>query len=365
MISRPITSPVEAYAAGVRGWACEVPIVNVHVVSDSSGPIERAMETLPALAVERLSIPEAYRIARALRFVGFILDQEQQRIEIGERAHRLLRERSQMQANADRPYSAEHVADDFLDAYGRRLSKDAGWLRDRILTYVDTKVAFRRADENVADLGAGAVAARRRAIDGYSHPTVETLTNTLVPVVPAFHVSGPLYNDLERSSWTMMPKHVVKTGLAFTIVVDGEHWVPLSGDQQTLARTEYLLVDARTPTCIVCERVWFRERTTNQEAVQTMGLEWDTQTFEKRPLVADASYALTGRIASRWDFPLHEQDRMLHVVLGIMALLSHRKVMMKKTESHSGRGDVIRIELPRVYAVDKIVDDINHRRHMR
>ena len=112
--------------------------------------------------VERLSIPEAYRIARALRFVGFILDQEQQRIEIGERAHRLLRERSQMQANADRPYSAEHVADDFLDAYGRRLSKDAGWLRDRILTYVDTKVAFRRADENVADLGAGAVAARRR-----------------------------------------------------------------------------------------------------------------------------------------------------------------------------------------------------------
>jgi len=83
------------------------------------------METLPALAVERLSIPEAYRIGRALRFVGFILDQEQQRIEIGERAHRLLRERSQMQANADRPYSAEQVADDFLDAYGRRLSKDA------------------------------------------------------------------------------------------------------------------------------------------------------------------------------------------------------------------------------------------------
>jgi len=37
VISRPITSPVEAYAAGVRGWACEVPIVNVHVVSDSSG----------------------------------------------------------------------------------------------------------------------------------------------------------------------------------------------------------------------------------------------------------------------------------------------------------------------------------------
>jgi len=66
---------MEAYAVGVRGWACEVPEqVNVHVVSDSSGPIERTLENLPALAVERLSIPEAYRIGRALRFVGFILD---------------------------------------------------------------------------------------------------------------------------------------------------------------------------------------------------------------------------------------------------------------------------------------------------
>ncbi len=189
--------------------------------------------------------------------------------------------------------------------------------------------------------------------------------HTLVPVVPAFHVSGPLYNDLERSSWTMMPKHVVKTGLAFTIVVDCEHWFPLSGDQQTLARTEYMLVDARTPTWIVCERVWFRERTTNQEAVQTMGLEWDAQTYEKRPLFADASYKLTGRIASRWDFPLHEQDRMMHVVLGFVALLSHRKVAMTKTASQPGQCDHIRVEPPRSYSVERIVDDVNRRRHTR
>jgi len=49
-MARSITSPVEAYAAGVRGWACEVPELDVHIVSDSSGPIERAMETLPATA---------------------------------------------------------------------------------------------------------------------------------------------------------------------------------------------------------------------------------------------------------------------------------------------------------------------------
>jgi len=220
------------------------------------------------------------------------------------------------------------------------------------------------ADENVADLGAGAVAARRRAIDGYSHPTVETLTH-FGARRSGVHVSGPLYNDLERSSWTMMPKHVVKTGLAFTIVVDCEHWFPLSGDQQTLARTEYMLVDARTPTWIVCERVWFRERTTNQEAVQTMGLEWDAQTYEKRPLFADASYKLTGRIASRWDFPLHEQDRMMHVVLGFVALLSHRKVAMTKTASQPGQCDHIRVEPPRSYSVERIVDDVNRRRHTR
>ncbi len=47
------------------------------------------METLPALAVERLSIPDAYRIGRTVRYVGYILDQEQQRIKIGEHARAL------------------------------------------------------------------------------------------------------------------------------------------------------------------------------------------------------------------------------------------------------------------------------------
>ena len=63
-----------------------------------------------------------------------------------------------------------------------------------------------------------------------------------------------------------------------------------------------------------------------------------------------------GRIASRWDFPLHEQNRMMHVVLGFMALLSHKKVATKKIGSHAERSDVIRIELPRAYNVDRIVD---------
>lgn len=53
-----------------------------------------------------------------------------------------------------------------------------------------------------------------------------------------------------------MPNHAVMTGLAFTIVVDSEHWVPLTGGEQTLARTEYLLVDARTPTWTMCSDQW-------------------------------------------------------------------------------------------------------------
>jgi hypothetical protein len=48
----------------------------VHVISDSSGPNERKIETLPALAVGRLSITEAYRVGRAVHFIGFVLDQE-------------------------------------------------------------------------------------------------------------------------------------------------------------------------------------------------------------------------------------------------------------------------------------------------
>ncbi len=63
MIGRPVTTPVEVYGAGVRGWACAIPDTTVHIISDSSGPNERAMESLPALAVEHLSITEAYRTA--------------------------------------------------------------------------------------------------------------------------------------------------------------------------------------------------------------------------------------------------------------------------------------------------------------
>lgn len=70
MIGRPVASPIEAYASGVRGWACAIPDTTVHVISDSSGPNERKMETLPALAVQQLSIAEAYRIGRVVRLLA-------------------------------------------------------------------------------------------------------------------------------------------------------------------------------------------------------------------------------------------------------------------------------------------------------
>jgi len=144
VISRSISSSMEAYAVGVRGWACEVPEqVNVHVVSDSSGPIERTLETLPALASNgsrfRKRIGSDARCALSASY----LTKNSSASRSGN-ARIACCERSQMQVNGDRPYSAEHVADDFLDAYGQRLSQEAVWLRERILTYVDTKVAFRR-----------------------------------------------------------------------------------------------------------------------------------------------------------------------------------------------------------------------------
>jgi len=57
---------------------------------------------------------------------------------------------------------------------------------------------------------------------------------------------------------------------------------------------------------------------------------------------------------------------MTHVTLGFMALLLHTKVAMKKIASPPDRGDHFRVELPRrSYTVDRIVDDVNHRRHVR
>ncbi len=194
--------PVEAYAAGVRGWACAIPEGTVRVIGDSSGPNEQAMESLPALAVEHLSVKEAYRIGRAVHFIGFVLDQEQQRIKTGEPVHRLLLDKSLQRQVAAQPYIAEQLTKDFLDAFARRLSKDAAWLRDRILRYVDTEVAFRYPSEDLGELSEGDATSQRRAMAGYSHPKVEQLENDVLPFVPAFHVAGPLYDDLERSSWT-------------------------------------------------------------------------------------------------------------------------------------------------------------------
>ncbi len=83
MIGRPVTSPVQAYGAGLRGWACAIPEDTVNIIGDSSGPNERAMESLPALAVDDLSIREAYRIGRAVHFIGYVLDQENQIVSQG------------------------------------------------------------------------------------------------------------------------------------------------------------------------------------------------------------------------------------------------------------------------------------------
>jgi len=157
----------------------------------------------------------------------------------------------------------------------------------------------------------------------------------------------------------------VETALGFAIIVDGEHFVPLIGDADTLARTEYLLVDVRAPLWAVSERVRMRDRASNQEAVQTTGFEWNSQTYERTVLAADASYEITGRVVSRRDLAQKEQDRMLHVALGFMAMLSHTKIAMKKIASSSDQGDHFCVELPRSYTVDQIVDDINHRRHIR
>ncbi len=294
------------------------------------------------------------------------MDQEKQRIKTGERVHRLLLEKSRQRQAADQPYTAEQLTEDFLYAFAGRLSKDATWLRDHIVRYVDTEVAFRYPSDDQGDLKERDAESQRRAIAGYSHPKVEQLEKDVLPFVPAFHVAGPLYDDLERSSWTTIRSGAVKTGLAFSIVVDGEHYVPLVDDPETLARTEYLLVDARAPVWIICKRIRFRDRTGEREAVQTTGVEWSVQTGEKTALVADASYDVRGSVVSRREaYARREQDRMTHVALGFMALLLHTKVAMKKIASPPDGGNHFRVELPRNYTVDQIVEDVNHRRRMR
>jgi len=200
----------------------------LNFIGDSSGPNERAMESLPALAVDDLSIREAYRVERAVHFIGYVLDQENQRTKTGERVHRLLLEASRRRQAAGERYTAEELTGEFLHAFASRLSQDADWLRDRIIAYVDTEVVFRYEDGDLSDLRPPEAEAQRRAMAGYSHPRVEELEKHVLPLVPAFHVSGPLYDDLERSSWTTVRGSVVKTGLAFSIVVDGEQFVPLS-----------------------------------------------------------------------------------------------------------------------------------------
>jgi hypothetical protein len=321
------------------------------------------METLPALAVTQLSIAEAYRIGRALRFIGYVLDQHQQRLKVGERVHRALREAAQARATRGESYTAEHLTADFLDTFGSRLGMDSAYLRGRILTYADEQVAVRRADENFTDLGPDAVAAARRAREGYSHPRFETLTKTLIPLVPNFHVSGPLYDDLERAQWSSIPKLVAKTGLSLCIVVDGEHWVPLSDEPETLARTEYLLIDARTHQWVICERGRVRKR--GYEAVQIIGIEWNVQTGEKIALDADSRYELTGTSVSRWELSNVEQGRMLRVALGFLALLMHDQVVIRKISSPPQASDHFTVEFPAGLGVQRVVEDLNAGQHRR
>ncbi len=49
---------------------------------------------------------------------------------------------------------------------------------------------------------------------------------------------------------------------------------------------------------MLAKRVRMRDRASNQEAVQTTGFEWNSQTYERTVLTADASYEITGRVGS-------------------------------------------------------------------
>ncbi len=86
-------------------------------------------------------------MGRAMSFIGFVLDQENQRIKTGERVHRFLLGTSRRRQAAGQSYTAEWLTTDFLDAFAGRLSKDVAWLRDRITAYVDREAEFRYSDD--------------------------------------------------------------------------------------------------------------------------------------------------------------------------------------------------------------------------
>jgi hypothetical protein len=90
-------------------------------------------------------------------------------------------------------------------------------------TYVDTKVEFRNSDDDLSDLGRLVADRTRRAMAGYSHPTVEARNSFCRRCLP--FMSRALYDDLERSGWTTMNARATP-GLAFSIIVDGEHFIP-------------------------------------------------------------------------------------------------------------------------------------------
>ncbi len=108
-----------------------------------------------------------------MHVIGYILDQENQRIKTAERVHRLLLDTSHQRQVAGQPYKAVQLTDDFLAAFAGRFEKVAPLLRDRILAFINTESTFRYADKHLSGLSPLEAEAHRRAMAGYSHPQVE------------------------------------------------------------------------------------------------------------------------------------------------------------------------------------------------
>ncbi|HUA09924.1 MAG TPA: hypothetical protein VMA98_11715 [Candidatus Acidoferrales bacterium] len=188
----------------------------------------------------------------------------------------------------------------------------------------------------------------------YADPSIQDACEELLDKVPTFHVTSEVYDQCERSAWDIVDLYSrLFPAKTFAIAVDGETWLPITGDPTQQAQTDWLLVDARTPLWRYYERTRLRGIDVPNR-VQVVGVIHNSETGQSRSVESSNIQVPIAGAYEGWAMDSIQAGRLARVMITFLLLRQHKDVLVTPGSSPLHWN----VALPKGRTVDQIVSEV-------
>lgn len=341
----------KAFRAGITGqrFIDIVGLESAGTITDTDGPCERFMTGIQRIDGLR-DAKSAYSTGRALLFIGASLDSLFAGIRddsapavafVNDLQRQVL---SHNARDPVQPWTGKHT----IDFYGQYPMLEGG-------------KSMQEVDAGRWESMAAGVIAKLDGPSGiapiFSHPSLLTIHDEILPLTPAFHVTAEQYFELECAQWRteIAPTWIPETQ-SFLIHVDGNEWFPMIDDKRYQYRTDFLFAGFENLGALIMERVSTTGPRIEGIDARVWGVDFD---FRRRSAKWRSTVNATvdgKRIAFTPDD--RELRRMVRVTLGFALLLQHPDVTTTPIKSALFKSEHARIVVAKNLTIDAAISAV-------